>query len=270
MAAHGGGGRGVTGPALELAELLTEVGARVTVSAHCVSGLVGRDDCRCWRCRGVDAADEDPSWAETARRISRAFRSGVALGRCNKRPGRANEEEEMSKLTTKDLAEQLDGSEYPLRPPADEVQAWRDAGLIVMLGYSDDYIILHGAISWQLGAYDGTEFRISRHGMLPAPEQVDADNAEAWVKGKACSVLIKAQWCEDAGYSWTFDIPVEHDTFDIIEDGETFCRGAVLDLEALPEPPGLDLQAILDRLSYAADELQEVQRQVSEAYGVPL
>lgn len=50
-------------PIRQLCDLLEEVGAVVTFSAHCRSGVIG-DLCRCWRCRGEDGPTADESAAE--------------------------------------------------------------------------------------------------------------------------------------------------------------------------------------------------------------
>lgn len=39
---------------------------RVMPSANCISGLVGHEACRCWRCRKVDEHDEEPNWPRLA------------------------------------------------------------------------------------------------------------------------------------------------------------------------------------------------------------
>lgn len=57
----------------QLGEILEEIGATMTFSINCISGLVGRDTCRCWRCRGVDAGEEEPGWARLAELAKEGF-----------------------------------------------------------------------------------------------------------------------------------------------------------------------------------------------------
>jgi len=52
----------------ELCDIIGEHG--FTFSRHCVSGLVGREICQCWRCRGVEPEAEAPKWARAAQLIS--------------------------------------------------------------------------------------------------------------------------------------------------------------------------------------------------------
>lgn len=57
----------------QLCEILAEIGAKVTFSANCISGLVGRDTCRCWRCRSVHPEDEEPGWERLAELATEGF-----------------------------------------------------------------------------------------------------------------------------------------------------------------------------------------------------
>lgn len=62
----------------DLCDLLDACGAKVTFSANCRSGIIGRDKCQCWRCRGVDPSDEDHWWADVAAAHSRIFSHKMA------------------------------------------------------------------------------------------------------------------------------------------------------------------------------------------------
>ncbi len=62
----------------ELCDLLDEAGATVTFSANCVSGLIGREVCQCWRCRAVEPGEELEGWDKAAKLISRGHSAEVA------------------------------------------------------------------------------------------------------------------------------------------------------------------------------------------------
>lgn len=68
----------------DLDQLIDEIGAQITFSAHCRSGIVGDDRCGCWRCQGGSPATESKGWQETAELIDRAVGVGVRLGRRNR------------------------------------------------------------------------------------------------------------------------------------------------------------------------------------------
>ena len=57
----------------ELCELIDSAGGKLTFSANCVSGVIGCDQCQCWRCRCVPVEDEDPEWKSVAARHSADF-----------------------------------------------------------------------------------------------------------------------------------------------------------------------------------------------------
>jgi hypothetical protein len=46
---------------------------------------------------------------------------------------------------------------------------------------------------------------------------------------EATTDTIKALW-DTEGYSWVYETEMPHASFDIMEDGETYCRGIVVEL----------------------------------------
>jgi len=71
----------------ELADALDGAGLTVSMSAHCRSGIVGRDVCRCWRCRGEKGPTADESAAERDAKLidaGKAWGQGLARHRNGK------------------------------------------------------------------------------------------------------------------------------------------------------------------------------------------
>ena len=58
----------------ELQRLIDEAGLTLSFSRWCRSGIVGKDKCVCWRCRGEDGPSDDESAAEQAARAIDARR----------------------------------------------------------------------------------------------------------------------------------------------------------------------------------------------------
>lgn len=120
-----------------------------------------------------------------------------------------------------------------------QANAAKGAGLVVVFGASDDLVELRGAIDDELGAYDGSTFRVCGDGLLkPWPkdsgeEPLDEEDAERYFKRKAAGFKeIEARWApKDADLSWDFKTDIPHATFDVMEDGEVFCRGIVFALK---------------------------------------
>lgn len=129
---------------------------------------------------------------------------------------------------TQRVAEQLNGIEYD-RDCHTKIErignAHAQAGLVIVYGESDDLMEFAGAISEELGAYDGTTAYLDSNGLL----KNDCENRECphFERAKAGAATIEALWCAEEGYSWTFKTDIPHATFDIMEDGEKFCRGIV-------------------------------------------
>lgn len=108
------------------------------------------------------------------------------------------------------FAEMLNGREYGKEITPLEEQKAKELGFIVVFGYSDDCAEFRGAISDEVGCYDGG---------------IVFERGEKY---------IDAVWC-DGEYSWTYDTNIPHATFDIYEDGEKFCKGLVFDESEVSE-----------------------------------
>lgn len=143
--------------------------------------------------------------------------------------------------TTKEsIVAALNGAEYgydfdnllrKLAPQAEE------AGLLIVYGASDDLMEFDGAFRDEVGAYGGTVAHLDRKGVLDR-DQIDDDDDDAiadFTIRKRTSRPIEAVWGED-DISWQFRTEIPHATFDVMEDGEVFCRGIVIDTVDLPEP----------------------------------
>ena len=146
-------------------------------------------------------------------------------------------------MTAQELAALLHGREIGDEITDDEEAQAKAAGLVVVFGYSDDNVELCGAIHDEIGAYEGTTFRVCADGLLPHwPDRHDEaweeKQAEAYFKRKAAGFQeIEALWCDPASQSesesdlaWTYKTDIPHATFDILEAGSVWCRGIVFAL----------------------------------------
>ncbi len=145
-------------------------------------------------------------------------------------------------MTPSDLASILNGREYRIEISDSEEALAKAAGLVVVFGASDDLMEFRGAIDDELSAYDGTTARVSPTGLIPSWESVDKedeDAAEAYFKAKLGGYRkIEALWDPGEDYSWKFSTDIPHATFEIVEDGEPYCRGIVFKLaDAAPPRP---------------------------------
>lgn len=124
-------------------------------------------------------------------------------------------------MTAKQLAEKLDGREYLNEITPEEEKEAEANGLVAVYGYSDDNVELAGAISDEIGAWEGVVFHVDKDGGYHI-EDSDAPNR------------IRAVWCAPGSdAAWTFETEIPHETFSIYEDGELFCVGIVFRMEDL-------------------------------------
>lgn len=125
------------------------------------------------------------------------------------------------------LAATLNGVEYRKEISKDlEAQA-KAAGLVVVFGASDDLMEFRGAIHDELDAYEGTTAYLTSSGLLT--NDCENDDCPHHQRLKGIAATIEAVWDEE-GYSWIYKTDIPHTTFDVMEDGDKYCRGIVFKL----------------------------------------
>lgn len=132
-------------------------------------------------------------------------------------------------MTKEELAAKLTGREMGHEITREEEAAAKDAGLVVLFGYSDDNAEFRGAIHDEIGCYDGGTLYIHEGELFNCRCDCECEHAErAHDRAKEDGVQIEAVWCdsEDAP-AWTYKTELPHATFDVMEDGAVFCRGIV-------------------------------------------
>jgi len=149
------------------------------------------------------------------RRKSNKFHAGAAA------PSR-NE----NSMDAKELAEQLDGSEYPFDPTEEQQRTAKEAGLVIVFGASDDLVELRGAVDDEIGVLGGQVFFVGQ------PEENRCDDNDCPYFQDALRALnekthsVEVIWDRD-GYSWQCETEIPHATFDIMEGKDKYCRGIV-------------------------------------------
>ena len=132
----------------------------------------------------------------------------------------------MNKL--KEFADKLNGRQY-LNELTKELEAYaKENGIVVVFGQSDDLLELRGAIDDEFGCYDGGTFYIGC--------------------GK-----VEAVWCpKNTDYSWGYKTDIPHETFDIMEDDEPYCKGIVFYLKD-PKPKKTNFSKITESVESLAE-----------------
>lgn len=138
-------------------------------------------------------------------------------------------------MTTRaELAALLNGSEYPLSLTNDVVVRAKAAGLVIVYGASDDLMEFEGAIRDEVGCYEGGEALVDAEGVLDRGQvdERDDDAIHAFVERRRKARCIEAFY-DAEGYTFVYETDIPHDTFDVMEDGEKYCRGIVFSLSDL-------------------------------------
>jgi len=131
-----------------------------------------------------------------------------------------------------ELANELNGTEYPFRPTRDIIQKAIENNLVIVYGASDDLMELEGAIVEEVVASGGGIVRVYKSGVLGSRDDLDTDeDLEAWLQNKSNSKTIEAKWCETEEYSWTYQTDIPHSVFDIVEGSEKYCRALVFSVD---------------------------------------
>ena len=133
-------------------------------------------------------------------------------------------------MTIQEFAKKLDGREYSEEITPNEIKAAVELGFVVVYGYSDDNAEFAGAINDEVGCFDGEDIYLDKDGIFEECE----DNCKYSVVAKSKCKVIKAIWHDGIDeYSWTYETDIPHATFEIVEDGEKYCRGIVFDINNL-------------------------------------
>ena len=140
-------------------------------------------------------------------------------------------------MTKEELAALINGREYRQELTKAEAAQAKAAGLLVIYGASDDLLEFDGAFSDEVGAYNGTTAMIHASGVLPSWEALDKEemqDVKQWFADWEKARHVTALWDSD-DYSWVIWTDVPHAQFDIVEDGEKYCRGVVLAVSDLSD-----------------------------------
>jgi hypothetical protein len=131
-------------------------------------------------------------------------------------------------------AQRLDGREYREEMTRDEDQEAADDGVLIVFGASDDLTEFRGAglnEEWGLG-----EIPLRRAGktlaIIEHPPNRGSLIRNGWTPPPVA--LTVHSFFDDKGFWATADVP--HETFRVMEDGEVYGYGIVIDVSAILAP----------------------------------
>jgi hypothetical protein len=112
----------------------------------------------------------------------------------------------------------------------------KEAGLAAVFGTSDDLMEFCGAIFDEIGCWNGGNAYLTRNGLLK--NECGAEDCTYYLRERQKASVIEAIWAKD-DISWQYKTAISHVTFDVLEDGEVYCRGIVFALADVPEARSL-------------------------------
>ncbi|MBO9428699.1 hypothetical protein [Sulfitobacter sp. R18_1] len=131
-------------------------------------------------------------------------------------------------MELKEAAALLNGGEYRRDEFKREItNQLKEAGIVAVTGESDDIVSLYGAIRDECG------FEVMFFDGELLQNACDDDRCPYFEKLTKKAKIIKASFDEGENDdpTWQFTVPVDHETFDLMEDGKVFSRGAVFYLK---------------------------------------
>ena len=132
----------------------------------------------------------------------------------------------------KEWAQKIDGREYGAELTPEEEKQLQKQGLIVVFGASDDLCEFSGAITDEIDCYEGGTVYIDKNGLFQScgcdceDTCIHSQEAKKWCK------TITAKWC-DGCYAWSYETDIPHEEFSIMENGGSYCKGIIFDINSL-------------------------------------
>ena len=133
-------------------------------------------------------------------------------------------------MENKELAGLLNGMQYGDRIDSEILKLANDHGFVIIFGCSDDLMKIRGAINDEISCYGGGEVFFLDGNLLNYP--CEDEYPECPYVKKCQKNALKVEAIFDAeGYTWIYKTEISHATFDVMEDGEKYCRGIVFKVE---------------------------------------
>jgi hypothetical protein len=137
-------------------------------------------------------------------------------------------------MTVKEWSERINGVEYPAYDLDIFNRDMKEDGIIAAYGYSDNLLEFRGVVHEETKAWEGNEGNTV---LIASREKGTAflfekDVTQFSRKITAQMRRVTAVWHpEDLEACWKIETEIPHETFDIMEEGELFCRGVVFHVD---------------------------------------
>ena len=134
-------------------------------------------------------------------------------------------------MTRDEAAAELNGKQYLKEGSREFFRDMEEHGLVAIFGASDDLMEIDGAVSEEVGAYNGGKAYFNKDGLVE--NKCVNDRCPYHAKALESAVPVHAIW-DDGGFSWRYETTIPHSKFVIKEDDENYCEGIVFALADVP------------------------------------
>ena len=130
-------------------------------------------------------------------------------------------------MNKKEIAAILDGMGYGVYLPAAAVLAAKRNGIVIVFGGSDDLMEFRGAIEDEVVCFEGGIAYIDKSGLVQ--NKCNNKDCPYFQEIILYARRIRAIW-DSEGYSWVYKTAIPHETFDIFQKRQKYCRGIVFSM----------------------------------------
>ena len=138
--------------------------------------------------------------------------------------------EKTKQMIEKEIADMLDGHEYGDGIRDDILKYAKEKGAVIVFGVSDDLMEFRGAIYGAIYCCGGGTAYLDKNGLIE--NKCDSADCPYYIEERTHGICIEAVW-DSEGYSWVYKTAIPHETFEIIEEGEKYCRGIVFSIDKI-------------------------------------
>ena len=131
------------------------------------------------------------------------------------------------KMIEKEIADMLDGLKYGEEIRDDILKYAKENGAVIVFGASDDLMEFRGAVEDEVSCDEGGCAYFDRNGLLK--NKCNNEDCPYFQEKLLHAKHIEAVW-DSEGYSWIYVTDIPHETFEIVEEGQKYCRGIVFSM----------------------------------------
>lgn len=136
-------------------------------------------------------------------------------------------------MSIKEFAAMLNGRKIHNEITKEEAILAKENNLVVVYGASDDLMEFEGAIDQEIDCWLGVTVYILQNEIIHRSDYKDLDDysPDYNIPDLTNTKSITSEWDSNAVPSWQYYTDIPHETFDIMEDGEVYCRGIVFSMD---------------------------------------